>query len=249
MTEHSKTLRSGGPPHAYTYGLPTRLLDRSAGRHDRSAFTPESLLHAPDNTFPSLWIRRTHYTFLERSRIVLNQHATKTTTDFDRLVRTHAELLTVDRQLDEAERLLAETPLPVGDELPVYGPGEARMDPEAIRTRREREHSAALAARQHAIATLRTRRSNLERELRDTVDRLDQAFLTAVVEARRIRDYYERRISTYLRRAIHRAEISPSQQHVAAQILPEPDWIQAPNPWVPSAIRNRSTMNKENPNA
>ena len=233
----------GGAPHTYSYGFPTRCLDSIAGIRDRGSFTPDVLTATSAlKKFDSLWIRRMNYTYDERSRLVLACASRGTAARAHQLVHAHATLEEADRRLAAAEAAAERATDIDEDELTRRHPvGEKHLPHAVIDYRNRITHIRAVSRANAEVTAAKAQRDRLVAECIGLTSELDKAFGAALDKARALRAYYERRISTYLRRTARRhPSIGKLQHHFAAsEVLPEPAWTSASNPWVPARVATR----------
>lgn len=236
------------PEPALKYSYLRRRADARAGKRDGNADASVIRLRPPRNQAGAAevplspaprcvtaWLSLNVHMFVERDR---NDFLAAQAAAAPLMARLQFLQSEIERGREAVVQLTLQrarvTARPTAEELEHRGPGE-RFDTEAaLVSRRRREQQERLAAMDAQMAAARARVDALAAESDGIRAALQVAFETAVIRSERLRQYHERRSSTYLRaylRILGRRRVEVTDVHPINATIPVPEWTISPCPW------------------
>ncbi len=189
-------------PAAYSYGPLTRVADWWSAHRDL-------------DSDPELFIRRMVHTRAENDIRLLAKVKNRLSGSVQKLTAAHDQL-----------RAPVETIEPSALRRDIAHRGEVHLSPEAVQSRRAREHDRAVRAAADREDATRQRRTALARQVDELKAEVVEEWELACVVSERLRHYYMRRTISYARVQARRG--------VAVRIPdfePAP-WTTQPCPWI-----------------
>lgn len=203
---------------ARSYGLGLRLADNLHG------FVDARRTDAPVADLP--WVARLEATYAENARRILAGTRDVVGRHLLTLNGGEAAVATLADQLAQAEARLAAVTVP--NRGP--GAGEVHLGPEAVRARTEQAAEGRRAKIRAEVARIEAARAAELARVQDARTAVEEEFAMAAEIVRRMRDFYQRRVTTYARRFLRRREDVTTLRHLLAL----PDWVDRPCPWLPT---------------
>ena len=231
-------LRNPEPP--LRYRLTDRWADLLAGRRDgRADAAVLGDAQYEDAEAPlcgGAWLSRNTHTFAERDHreFLAAQAAAAALVGQLRILTAAASQARVQTETARAGRagMPAE---PSADDVASRGPGEVHDTAEAVAARRRAAHRRVLAQTDAAITAAEQQAHALAEQAELVRTDLDTLFQITRVRSERLRQYHQRRATTYRRahrRAVNRRHRQATRLPAVDQAtIPAAAWITQPNPW------------------